>query len=40
MTAPPLNERIRREIEAQILSGAWPPGTKVPGEVALMAQYG
>ena len=40
MTAPPLHARIRREIEAQILSGAWPPGTKVPGEVALMAQYG
>lgn len=40
MTLPPLNERIRREIEAQILSGAWPPGTKVPGEVVLMAQYG
>ena len=36
----PLHARIRREIEAQILSGAWPPGTKVPGEVALMAQYG
>ena len=40
MTALALHARIRREIEAQILSGAWPPGTKVPGEVALMAQYG
>ena len=40
MTGPALHERIRRQIETQILSGAWPPGTKVPGEVALMAQYG
>ncbi len=40
MTAPALSERIRREIEAKILSGGWPPGTKIPGEVALMAQYG
>ena len=40
MTGPALHERIRRQIETQILSGAWPPGTKVPGEVALMSQYG
>jgi len=38
--APPLHERIRREIEAQILSGAWAPGARVPGEIDLMAQYG
>ena len=40
MKAAPLHERIRREIEAQILSGAWPPGARVPGEIELMAQYG
>ena len=34
-----LHERIRREIEAQILSGGWPPGARVPGEIELMAQY-
>ena len=39
MKPPSLHERIRREIEARILSGAWPPGAKVPGEVELMAQY-
>ena len=39
MKAPPLHERIRREIEARILSGAWPPGARVPGEIELMAQY-
>ena len=39
MKPAPLHERIRREIEAQILSGAWPPGARVPGEIALMAQY-
>lgn len=40
MKAPPLHERIRREIEGQILSGAWSPGARVPGEIELMAQYG
>ncbi len=40
MKAPPLHERIRREIEAKILSGTWPPGARVPGEVELMAEYG
>ena len=40
MTEPALHERIRRQIEAQILAGAWPPGTKVPSEQALMTQYG
>ena len=40
MKAPSLHERIRREIEAQILSGAWAPGARVPGEIELMAQYG
>ena len=40
MTIAPLHERIRREIEGQILSGAWPPGVRVPGEIELMVQYG
>ena len=40
MKPAPLHERIRRAIEAQILSGAWPPGARVPGEIELMAQYG
>lgn len=40
MKPAPLHERIRREIEAQILSGAWPPGARVAGEIELMAQYG
>ncbi|MFM5918650.1 MAG: UTRA domain-containing protein [Novosphingobium sp.] len=39
MKPAPLHERIRREIEARILSGAWAPGARVPGEVELMAQY-
>ena len=39
MKPAPLHERIRREIEAQILSGAWPPGARVPGEIELMAQH-
>ena len=40
MKPAPLHERIRSEIERQILSGAWPPGARVPGEIELMAQYG
>ncbi len=32
-------ERIRADIESAILSGTWPPGTRVPSEHALMAQY-
>jgi GntR family histidine utilization transcriptional repressor len=35
----PLHERIRAGIEARILSGAWPPGHRVPGETELMAQH-
>ncbi|CBA16210.1 putative transcription_regulator_protein_hth transcription regulator [Xanthomonas albilineans GPE PC73] len=38
--AIPLNQRIRREIEARIRSGAWPPGHRIPFEHELMAQYG
>ena len=40
MKPTPLHARIHQEIEAQILSGAWPPGARVPGEIELMAQYG
>lgn len=36
----PLHQRIRTEIEDQILSGAWPPGHRVPFEHELMATYG
>ncbi|MFK8250428.1 histidine utilization repressor [Ancylobacter terrae] len=35
-----LNQRIRADIEEKILSGAWPPGHRVPFEHELMAQYG
>ena len=36
----PLHERIRTEIEGQILSGALPPGARLPTEHELMARYG
>jgi GntR family histidine utilization transcriptional repressor len=36
----PLNQRIRADIEARILSGAWPPGHRIPFEHELMAEYG
>ncbi|UTP38095.1 histidine utilization repressor [Phenylobacterium sp. LH3H17] len=39
MTAP-LHQRIRSEIEGQILSGAWPPGHRIPYEHELMAAHG
>jgi histidine utilization repressor len=35
-----LAERIRAEIEANILSGAWPPGHRIPFEHELTARYG
>lgn len=35
-----LHRRIRAEISERILSGAWPPGHRVPAEHELMAQYG
>jgi len=35
-----LNQRIRSDIEAKILSGQWPPGFRIPYEHELMAQYG
>lgn len=36
----PLHERIRRDIEAAILSGALRPGARLPVEHELMRQYG
>jgi GntR family histidine utilization transcriptional repressor len=35
-----LHDRIRTEIEGQILSGGLKPGDKVPSELELMAHYG
>ncbi len=37
---PSLHHRIRAEIEAKIVSGAWNPGHRLPFEHELMAQYG
>jgi len=39
-SAPPLHRRIRATIEARILSGEWPPGTRIPAETELAASYG
>jgi GntR family transcriptional regulator, histidine utilization repressor len=35
----PLGERIRCDLETRIVSGAWPPGHRIPSEHALMAEY-
>jgi len=35
-----LTRRIRAEISDRILSGAWPPGHRIPFEHELMAEYG
>ena len=35
-----LHKRIRAEISERILSGAWPPGHRVPSEHELMVEYG
>lgn len=35
-----LNQRIRRDIERRVHSGEWLPGDRIPGEHALMADYG
>jgi len=35
-----LHKRIRGEISERILSGAWPPGHRIPFEHELMAQFG
>lgn len=35
-----IHTRIRRDIEARIMSGEWAPGTRIPYEHQLMASYG
>ncbi len=40
MSEASLHRRIRADISERILSGAWPPGHRVPAEHELMAQYG
>jgi GntR family histidine utilization transcriptional repressor len=35
-----VEERIRSDIEARIHAGAWPPGTRIPIETELAAEYG
>lgn len=35
-----LHKRIRADISERILSGAWPPGHRVPSEHELMVEYG
>lgn len=36
----PLYEQIRRDLEGRIVSGEWPPGTRIPFEHELTARYG
>jgi GntR family histidine utilization transcriptional repressor len=36
----PLHLRIEADIEARILSGAWPPGTRIPNETELAGLWG
>ncbi|HKP57305.1 MAG TPA: histidine utilization repressor [Polyangiales bacterium] len=38
--AASLHRRIRADIERRILSGAWPPGHRIPFEHEIMKQYG
>lgn len=40
MAGPSLYRIIRKGIEDKILSGAWPPGHRIPFERDLMTQYG
>lgn len=35
-----MHQRIRADLEARILSGAWPPGHRIPFEHELMVRYG
>ncbi|GAA3732719.1 DNA-binding GntR family transcriptional regulator [Spinactinospora alkalitolerans] len=35
-----LYDRIRSDLETEIVSGAWPPGTRVPTEAELARTYG
>jgi len=37
---PTLHKRIRTDISERILSGAWPPGHRIPFEHELMVEYG
>jgi GntR family histidine utilization transcriptional repressor len=39
LPAGSLHQRIRNDLEASILSGAWPPGHRVPFEHELMETY-
>lgn len=39
-TDPSLLRRIRADVSERILSGAWPPGHRIPFEHELMQQYG
>ncbi len=36
----PLWQQIRRALSKPIANGAWPPGSKIPKELDLMARYG
>ncbi|GAB4176739.1 MAG: hypothetical protein OHK0024_14240 [Thalassobaculales bacterium] len=36
----PLYERLKRRLSENILMGVWPPGTVIPGEERLAADYG
>jgi GntR family transcriptional regulator len=36
----PLYEHVKRRISEAILMGTWPPGSLLPGEVALATQFG
>jgi GntR family histidine utilization transcriptional repressor len=38
--SPSLHERILSELRHLILSGAWPPGHRIPYEIELTSQYG
>ncbi|HEY7766070.1 MAG TPA: GntR family transcriptional regulator, partial [Aestuariivirgaceae bacterium] len=39
-TAEPLYRQLKDRIRAQISSGEWQPGSRVPSEYELVAQYG
>ena len=36
----PLYEQIKAEVSERILSGIWPPGTVLPGEIELSGEFG
>lgn len=40
MKPRPLYDRIRHDIQRQIMSGVWPKGHRIPSEHELMAEYG